>query len=139
MYPFGAGGSLRTRFSKDSLQIFWNGKANLSFCTKKFLVKSLRVLKLSLFILLYYWRTDIHVFQFAWCWCFMEYLIFSTFSIQRFKNTKSSFGFVPNIGYLGLMDIKIVLIYKFYTMGRQAYLQLVLSRVLVFHHKFSTQ
>ena len=69
----------------------------------------------------------------------MEYLIFSTFSIQRFKNAKSSFSFVPNIGYLGLMDIKIMFIYKFYTMGRQAYLLLVLYRVLAFHHKFSTQ
>ena len=37
------------------------------------------------------------------------------------------------------MDIKIMFIYKFYTMGRQAYLLLVLYRVLVFHHKFSTQ
>ena len=84
------------------MQIFRNGKANLRFCTKKLLVKRLRVIKLSLFIHLYYWRTDTHVFQFAWCWCFMEYLIFSTFSIQRFKNAKSSFSFVPNIGYLGL-------------------------------------
>ena len=101
MYPFGAVGLLSTWFSKYSLQIFRNGKANLRFCNKKILVKHLRVFKLSLFILLYYWRTDTHVFQFAWCWCFMEYLIFSTFSIQRFKNAKSSFSFVPNIGYLG--------------------------------------
>ena len=37
-----------------------------------------------------------------------------------FKNAKSNLDFVPKICYLGSMDIKIISIYNFYSMGGQA-------------------
>ena len=48
----------------------------------------------------------------------MEYLIFSTFSIQRFKNAYSYFDFAPKFCYIGFMDIKIISIYNFLYYGR---------------------
>ena len=36
---------------------------------------------------------DMHISVSTHCWSFIESLIFSTFSIQIFKNAKSNFGF----------------------------------------------